>query len=82
MPVTFNAICPGYVDTDIITRNTESISERAQMSQEAARALMVDLNPHGRLITADEVASAAVWICSPGSDSYDGQALEISGGQP
>ena len=82
MPATFNAICPGYVDTNIITRNTESISERAQMSQEAARALMVDLNPHGRLITADEVASAAVWICSPGSDSYDGQALEISGGQP
>jgi NAD(P)-dependent dehydrogenase (short-subunit alcohol dehydrogenase family) len=82
MPVTFNAICPGYVDTDIIARNTESISERAQMSQEAARALMVDLNPHGRLITADEVASAALWICGPGSDSYDGQAMEISGGQP
>ena len=81
MPVTFNAICPGYVDTAIITRNTESISERAQMSQEAARALMVDLNPHGRLISADEVASAALWMCSTGSDSYDGQALEISGGQ-
>ena len=82
MPVTFNAICPGYVDTDIIVRNTESISERAQMSHEAARALMVDLNPHGRLITADEVASAALWMCSTGSESYDGQALEISGGQP
>ena len=81
MPVTFNAICPGYVDTDIIVRNTESISERAQMSHEDARALMVDLNPHGRLITADEVASAALWMCSAGSDSYDGQALEISGGQ-
>ena len=82
MPVTFNAICPGYVDTDIIVRNTESISERAQMSHESARALMVDLNPHGRLITADEVASAALWMCSTGSESYDGQALEISGGQP
>jgi 3-hydroxybutyrate dehydrogenase len=81
MPVTFNAICPGYVDTDIIVRNTESISERAQMSHEDARALMVDLNPHGRLITADEVASAALWMCSAGSDSYDGQALELSGGQ-
>jgi len=44
--------------------------------------LMVDLNPHGRLITADEVATAAAWICSPGSDSFDGQAMEISGGQP
>jgi 3-hydroxybutyrate dehydrogenase len=81
MPVTFNAICPGYVDTDIIARNTKSISDRTQMSHEAARALMVDLNPHGRLISADEVASAALWMCSTGSDSYDGQALEISGGQ-
>ena len=82
LPVTFNAICPGYVDTDIIDRNTQSISERAHISQEEARALMVDLNPHGRLITAEEVASAALWICSPGSDSFDGQAMEISGGQP
>jgi len=81
MPVTFNAICPGYVDTDIITRNTESISKRTQMSHEAARALMVELNPHGRLITTDEVASAALWMCSKGSDSFDGQALEVSGGQ-
>ena len=82
LPVTFNAICPGYVDTDIIDRNTQSISERAHISQEEARALMVDLNPHGRLITAVEVASAALWICGPGSDSFDGQAMEISGGQP
>ena len=82
LPVTFNAICPGYVDTDIIDRNTQSIAERAHISQEEARALMVDLNPHGRLITADEVASAALWICGPGSDSFDGQAMEISGGQP
>ena len=82
LPVTFNAICPGYVDTDIIGRNTQSISERAHIRQEEARALMVDLNPHGRLITADEVASAALWICGPGSDSFDGQAMEISGGQP
>ena len=82
MPVTFNALCPGYVDTDIIARNTESISERTQMSHDDARALMVALNPHGRLITVDEVASAALWMCTPGSDSYDGQALEISGGQP
>jgi len=82
LPVTFNAICPGYVDTDIIDRNTQSISERAHISHEEARALMVNLNPHGRLITADEVASAALWICGPGSDSFDGQAMEISGGQP
>jgi 3-hydroxybutyrate dehydrogenase len=80
-PVTFNAICPGYVDTDIIAKNTASISERAQVTHDEARAMMVNLNPHGRLITSQEVASAALWMCSSGSESFDGQALEISGGQ-
>ena len=75
-------IAEGQNDTDIIERNTQSISERAHISHDEARALMVDLNPHGRLITAEEVASAALWLCSPGSDSFDGQAMEISGGQP
>ena len=80
-PVTFNAICPGYVDTDIIAKNIASISERAQVTHDEARAMMVNLNPHGRLITSQEVASAALWMCSSGSESFDGQALEISGGQ-
>tara|TARA_B100000795_G_scaffold42144_1_gene27588 strand:- start:1657 stop:2412 length:756 start_codon:yes stop_codon:yes gene_type:complete len=82
LPVTFNTICPGYVDTDIIKRNAKNISSRTQMSEDAARDLMVKLNPHGRLITPDEIATAALWICSKGADSYDGQALEISGSQP
>ena len=80
MPITFNAICPGYVDTDIITQNTDSIASRTQISPEEALAMMVGMNPHGRLITTDEVAAAVAWICAPSSDSYDGQALEISGG--
>ncbi|MGB0799044.1 MAG: SDR family NAD(P)-dependent oxidoreductase [Planktomarina sp.] len=82
LPVTFNAICPGYVDTDIVARNSDSIAERAGISTDEARALMVKLNSHGRLITPDEVAGAALWVCGPNADSYDGQTLEISGGHP
>ncbi len=79
--ITCNALCPGYVDTPIIEQNVTSISGRAGMSATDARALMVDQNPHGRLITPEEVATAALWLCAPGSGSINGQAIEIAGGQ-
>jgi len=79
--ITFNALCPGYVDTPIIAQNVTSIAARTGMSDEQARALMVDANPHGKLIQPSEVAAAALWLCGPGSDSINGQAVEIAGGQ-
>lgn len=78
--ITFNALCPAYVDTDIITRNVVSIQERAGVSEDAARNMMVGMNPHGRLITTGEISAAALWLCGPGSDSVNGQAIEIAGG--
>ncbi|MEE9388510.1 MAG: SDR family oxidoreductase [Paracoccaceae bacterium] len=79
--ITCNALCPGYVDTPIIEQNVTSITGRTGMSDADARALMVDQNPHGRLIAPAEVAAAALWLCAPGSDSINGQAIEIAGGQ-
>lgn len=79
--LTFNAICPGYVDTDIVTRNAATISRRAGITEAAARDVMVATNRHGRLIAPEEVASAVLWLCGSGSDSVNGQAIEIIGGQ-
>ncbi|MEL7116967.1 MAG: SDR family oxidoreductase [Pseudomonadota bacterium] len=78
--LTFNSICPAYVETEIITRNVASIQARAGVSAEEARDMMVGLNPHGRLIAPDEIAAAALWLCGPGSDSVNGQMIEVSGG--
>jgi len=79
--LTFNALCPGYVDTEIVARNTDSIAARASISQEDARAIMVRTNRHKRLIAPEEVAAAALWLCLPGSESVNGQCIEIAGGQ-
>jgi NAD(P)-dependent dehydrogenase (short-subunit alcohol dehydrogenase family) len=79
-PYTFNAICPGYVDTPIVTRNTESISQRAGVSEEEARAMMVKVNRHKRLILPEEVAATAMWLVDERSSSVNGQAIEIAGG--
>ncbi|MEO3414721.1 SDR family NAD(P)-dependent oxidoreductase [Roseovarius sp. CAU 1744] len=80
-PYTFNAICPAYVDTEIISRNVTSIQERAGVSADEARAMMVDANKHKRLIAPSEVAQAVLWLCGPGSESVNGQAIEIAGGK-
>ena len=80
-PFTFNAICPGYVDTPIVTRNVDSISKRAGISADAARDIMVSANRHQRLIAAEEIAAAALWLTGPGSESVNGQSIEIAGGQ-
>jgi len=79
--ITCNALCPAYVDTEIVTRNTTSIAARAGISEDAARQIMLSANRHGRLITSDEVAAAALWLCGPNSDSINGQAIQIAGGQ-
>ena len=78
---TFNAVCPGYVDTPIVTRNTDTIAERTGMDTEAARQLLINSNPHKRLIEVDEVAQAVMWLVGPGSQSINGQCIQIAGGE-
>ncbi|WP_299293426.1 SDR family oxidoreductase [uncultured Tateyamaria sp.] len=80
-PYTFNALCPGYVDTPIVTRNQDAIATHTGMSSDAARQVMVDANRHKRLLDVSEVAAAALWLVGPGSQSINGQSIQISGGQ-
>ena len=79
-PITFNALCPGYVDTPIIDANLAAIQKRG-FSQEQAMEMMVGSNLHKRLIDADEVAQAALWLCAPSAASVNGQTINIAGGQ-
>ena len=79
-PITFNALCPGYVDTPIIDANLAAIQKRG-FSQEQAMDMMVGSNLHKKLIDADEVAQAALWLCAPSAASVNGQTINIAGGQ-
>jgi len=79
--VTVNAICPGYVDTDIVIRAAATIASKTKLSEGDARAMLYAGNPQGRLITADEVASAIAWLCSDGAAATNGAAIPMSGGE-
>ncbi|WPZ15441.1 SDR family NAD(P)-dependent oxidoreductase [Nitratireductor rhodophyticola] len=79
--VTVNAICPGYVETEMLEESIERVVEKTGRSHEEARKGFVEANPHGRLIQPDEVAAAALWLVSPAASSVTGQSISISGGE-
>lgn len=79
--VTVNAICPGYVETDIVTRAAENIAGKTKLSEEEAKASLFANNPQGRLIKPEEVASAIAWLCSDGAAATNGAAIPMSGGE-
>lgn len=78
--LTVNAVCPGYVETDIVANAIANIRRTTGRSEEEARAALEATNPQGRLITPEEVANAVLWLCLPESGSVNGQAIAISGG--
>ena len=79
--VTINAVCPGFVDTDMAARSVERISATTKRGADDARAALEALSPQRRLMTADEVAHA-VWSLLPHeARGIHGQCIAIDGGQ-
>jgi NAD(P)-dependent dehydrogenase (short-subunit alcohol dehydrogenase family) len=78
--VTVNAVCPGYVDTDLVSDSVARIAARTGRPATDVLQHFIEDNPQGRLITPDEVADTVVWLCGDGAASVNGQAIAISGG--
>jgi NAD(P)-dependent dehydrogenase (short-subunit alcohol dehydrogenase family) len=79
--VTVNAICPSFVETDMLTESIRRIAEKTGRSVEEGRASLAAANPQGRFVQADEVAAAVLYLCSDAAGSITGQALSLSGGE-
>jgi NAD(P)-dependent dehydrogenase (short-subunit alcohol dehydrogenase family) len=79
--VTVNAVCPGYVDTDIVAESVRRIVAKTGRTEEEAMAVFVKDNPQGRLTTVDEVADAVLWLSGDGASGVNGQAIGVSGGE-
>jgi 3-oxoacyl-[acyl-carrier protein] reductase len=63
--ITVNAVCPGWIATG---------------SQDEHEHLQGRRTPIGRSATADEIASAVLWLATPGAAYVTGQAIVVDGG--
>ncbi len=79
--ITVNAVCPGYVDTDIVKSAVANIVGKTGRSEAEALAALVSSNPQRRLIEPREVADTIMWLCRPGSESVTGQSIVLAGGE-
>lgn len=58
--VTVNALCPGYVDTPMLDKGLDVTAARTGKTRDELRAALAAKQPGGRLLTANEVATAAI----------------------
>jgi 3-hydroxybutyrate dehydrogenase len=78
--ITVNAICPGYVDTDMTTRGIENVIAKTGRSADQALEVIKKMSPQNRLITVEEVAALALLLASEEGRGINGQAINIDGG--
>jgi NAD(P)-dependent dehydrogenase (short-subunit alcohol dehydrogenase family) len=75
--VTVNAICPGWLDTEMTDRSVARIASKTGQSPDDVRRVIEGMNPQRRLIHADEVAAIAAFLASPDAAGINGQDFNI-----
>ncbi|MDQ0956638.1 NAD(P)-dependent dehydrogenase (short-subunit alcohol dehydrogenase family) [Streptomyces sp. B4I13] len=70
-----NCVNPGTADTPWVSRLLDAADD-----PESERAALNARQPMGRLVTADEVAAAIVYLASPAAASVTGTSLAVDGG--
>jgi 3-hydroxybutyrate dehydrogenase len=79
--VTVNAICPGWVDSEMTDGTIARIAEKTGRTTEQARQELERKSPQQRLIQPDEVAAVAVFLASDAAHGITGQAIDVDGGE-
>jgi NAD(P)-dependent dehydrogenase (short-subunit alcohol dehydrogenase family) len=80
-PVTVNAVCPGFLDTPMTDHTIAVIAGKTGRTPGEARSALEAMSPQNRLFQPAEVATAALFLCSPGSEGINGQTITIAGGE-
>lgn len=78
--VTVNAICPGFVDTEMTAASVDRIVSATGKSVQEARAALESFTPQRRLMTPGEVAGAVCFLCRDDAGGINGQAIVVDGG--
>ena len=78
--VTVNAVCPGYVETDMTARAVANITATTGRSAEEALEALRRMSAQHRLVTPEEVAALCLLLASEDGRGITGQAINVDGG--
>jgi 3-oxoacyl-[acyl-carrier protein] reductase len=80
--VLVNAICPGWVETNLWRKNAQGLQKELNAkSEEEARKLAAKKNALGRMGKPEELANATVFLCSERASYITGVSLNLDGGR-
>ena len=79
--ITVNAVCPGWVDTDMGASRDPRIRQAGGVSEEEAFAMAGRMAPLGEVLKPEEIAALVAYLASDEARNVTGQAIVIDGGQ-
>jgi NAD(P)-dependent dehydrogenase (short-subunit alcohol dehydrogenase family) len=79
--ITCNAVCPGWVETDMAKAGMELLAAGTGTDYASARQAALSAVPLGRILQPEEVGELVAWLCSPAASGMTGQAISLCGGQ-
>jgi NAD(P)-dependent dehydrogenase (short-subunit alcohol dehydrogenase family) len=78
--VRVNAICPGWVNTDMAWQGIDGFAEAIGGTREEAYAEAMKAVPLGRMSEPEDIAGTVRWLLSPDARGVTGQAIDQNGG--
>ncbi len=79
--ITVNAVCPGWVETEMVQEAVSRIMRKTGRSEADARDSLASMSPARRFIDPEEVAFVVLSLCADAARGINGQAIPIDGGQ-
>jgi len=79
--ITVNAVCPGWVDTEMATQGISETAAHLGVTPEEFRAQATAAVPIKRFLDAEEIAEFVGYIASDAARGITGQAMNVCGGQ-
>lgn len=79
--ITVNALCPGYVDTPLVRGQIADLAKTRNVSETTAlEDVILAMVPQKRLLSVEEIADYAIFLCSDKAGGVTGQAVVMDGG--